>query len=185
MHLTSSSRKTSLQLISCISIFALLFSGCGGGGGNSSSDPSVTPAYVNLDVVPKNLDAGDKTTVIVYVQDINPDGIFLKIRTPLSVLYVNNSGFLEIDGQDQNLDPDFYQADATYNYLVYRLPAASIPPGKEGKIIVQYQAIAAVAAGMVAVDADYNDPDINDAVEFDVKNPLFTPIDSVDIVVAN
>ena len=167
------------------SLFAL--ASCGGGGGGGSSDPTevpTQPASVVLDVIPKSIDTGDKFTVIAYVQDVVTDGIFLKIRVPVSVLYVSFSGTLEVNGQVSTIRPQFYQSDTTYNYLVYKLDPSLIPAGVEGKLSVQFQGSKAVSSGTIAVDADYNDPKINDALEFNVADPQFTAQDSVDVKVA-
>ena len=166
-----------------IVLLSILVSCGGGGGGSDPSSPSTQPAYVNLEVNPTSIDTGNRFIVFAYVQEINPDGIFLKIRTPISVLYISNSGTLEVNGQVSEIHPDFYQSDGTYNYLVYKLDSSMVPSGYEGKVTVQYEADAAVSSGLIAIDADFNDPKIPDALEFDVKNPEFTPLKSVSVTV--
>jgi len=158
---------------------------CGGGGGSGGNEPADAAAYINLVAQPTALDAGDKINVTVYIQEVNKDGIVLKIRVPSSVLYFNDSGYLTVNGNEQNIDPEFYQSANNLNYLVYILSRDQFGTSNEGELRVQFQATAAVAAGTVAVDVDFDDPSIPSAQEFDVANPQFSAVDSVDIVVTN
>ena len=172
-------------LLQILIAFTLISCGGGGGGGSNPNEPATVPAYSNLDVQPTTLDAGDKLVTTIYLQQINKDGILLKIRVPLSVLYYNATGRLTVDGVEQYIRPEFYQADTTYNYLVYILSPSQFGQSNEGAVTVQFQTTAAVAAGTVDVDVDFRDPSIANAVQFDVNNPLFTPANSVKIVVKN
>lgn len=159
----------------------VLMTGCGGGGGGGSSGP----ANISVSADPEKIDAGDVMTVTVPISDVNEDGIMLKIRTPVGLDYVNDSGYLEVDGTSLNLDPDFYKTDTKFNYLVYFLSRNLFGESNAGVLTVKYLGTAAVAAGTVDVDADVDNPDLSDSAQFDVTNPQFTAEGSDKVVVKN
>lgn len=158
----------------------IFLASCGGGGGGSSGQ-----AVVNVSAEPSKLDAGDITTVSIEVYDVQDGGVVLKIRTPVGLDYVNDSGFLAVDGVSLNLDPDFYKTDDTYNYLVYFLGRNLFGEDNFGLLTVNYQGTGAVAAGTIDVDADANDPSVPDSSEFSADAPNFSAQDSQKVVVKN
>jgi hypothetical protein len=176
---------TAIRNILILLISFCLISCGGGGGGSDPNEPATEPAFTNLVVQPTALDAGDKINITIYLQEINKDGIVVKIRVPSSVLYFNDTGFLNVDGNQQNIDPEFYQSANNFNYLVYVLSRDQFGESNEGTVTVQFQASAAVAAGAVAVDVDFKDTSLSNAEQFDIDNPRFSAQDTVDIVVTN
>lgn len=162
-------------------VLALFAAGCGGGGDGGDGGP----ANVDISAFPEKLDAGDLTNVKITISDVNEDGIMLKIRTPLGLDYVNDTGYLKVDDVLINLDPDFYQADSKFNYLVYFLPRNYFGESNYGELTVQYQGSGAIPAGTIDVDADLDNPAVSHGKQFTVSAPNFTAVDKQKIVVSN
>lgn len=165
-------------LFSLISL--LSFTGCSGGGGEYAG-----PALVNVDANPSAIDGGDRTTVTIRIQQVNEDGIMLKIRVPKGLDYVIDSGNLTVHGITINLDPDANKSDTTHNYLVYFLSRGLFGHDNEGAVTVQFEGTAAVETGAIEVDPDIDNLTIANSVEFDVTTPKFSAEDSQSIIVTN
>lgn len=159
----------------------LLLASCGGGGGGGGSGP----ANVNLNVDPSKIDAGDNMTVTIDISDVADNGIVLKIRTPVGLDYVTDSGYLTVEDVPLNLDPAFYKTDTKFNYLVYFVDRNLFGDGNSGQFIVTYQGTAAVASGTVDVDTDEINPSLTESQQFKVSDPKFSAEDSQKIVVKN
>lgn len=169
-------------LFSAIAITTTLFlSACGGGGGGSSAGP----AQVHLSIDHTKIDAGDTMSIEIEISDVNDDGIMLKIRTPLGLDYVTDSGYLVVEEIPLNFDPTFYKADEQYNYLVYFITRNLFGEDNYGRFTVVFKGTAAIAAGTVDVDTDVIETATPYSKQFDIKNPLFSAEDSVKIVVKN
>lgn len=152
--------------------------GCGGSGGSSDSKntPIIDPGDVAVSVTPTSVTPGDRILVRIYLSNVNPDGIILKIRTPASIKYYNDSGALLINNSKVDINPTFYQIDkaSKYNYLVYFFPIESFDSHNQGEIQVQYLATAALNVAQIAADVKFQDPNIDPTKQFDIDNPLFS-----------
>ncbi len=173
--------NNSLRGIICL-CFSIILSACGGGGGGGEFEGA---ALVNVSANPRAIDTGDRTNVTIDIQDVNDDGIMLKIRTPLGLTYVTDSGSLTVSNIQINIDPAASKADATHNYLVYFFRRALFGSENRGTVKVIFEGTAAVETGTIDIDPDIDNPSISNTTEFDIAAPKFSAEDSKDITVAN
>jgi hypothetical protein len=191
-----SSFQVSLMRVSLLGIFLVTsfvasVVGCGGGGGDDSSDFSGA-ATVSLKLTPSQLDSGDRTLVSVEVGDVHPNGIALKFRYPDGLVYVPKSSVLIVDEDGSRISPrvNVASTDGGSTYLVYYLPqklfrrAKEIYSGEPGTVQFQLVGKSAVTDGLVEVDADVDDANVDNATEFNVAIPEFLAEDQQTISVA-
>lgn len=164
-------------------ILALQLTACGVGGGGGNGDSAPSAAEVDVDADPSNIDTGDRMSVAVYLYEISDGGVMLKIKTPVGLDYVTDSGILEVDGQNIDVSPTTNKSDAAANYIVYFLPRRFFGDSNQGILHIRYSASAAIAKGSIDVDPDFNDPDVTDSKEFSIDAPNFSAEASKEIVV--
>jgi len=123
----------------------------------------------------------------VFLEDIHPDGIILKIRMPdqfqLAIgstrLTLGDEVYDEItpmeSGKGRNSD------DANLRYLVYSLPNLLFANHHRGTFVFTIRADAALKKGRIEVDIDTNDNAIPDRQEFSLTTPHFTSMDSIEV----
>ena len=171
------------SVVSALVLFAFLPACSGGGGGGGSG--FVGAANVSIDVSPGSIDTGDRSEVRVQISDVHPNGIILKIRFPTALTYVLNSAVLEVSGDEVDISPAVSQTDNNDNYLVFFLPQDSFgSEGEEsGTVVVQLEGAEDTSSGKVEVDADVDDPLINNDVEFNISEPEFAAEDERSIEV--
>ena len=163
-----------------ILLIILLSTACGGGG---SSQGFVGAATVKITAEPNKIDTGDRMQLTVILEDVSENNIILKIRYPESLKYVLSSSFLNIDSETLDVSPAFNLNDDGKNYLVYFLAASIFNETSKGELTLQLEGISLLEKGEVEVDADVDDPLINNNVEFDVSQPEFAAESSSDIEV--
>jgi hypothetical protein len=164
--------------------------GCGGGGGGDSTDFSGA-ATVSLSLTPSVLDSGDRTQITVEVGDVHPNGIALKLRYPTGLAYVPKSATLLVGEKETDIAPRnvVTSTDGGSVYLVFYLPqklfkrAKEIYSGEPGTVQLQLVGKSSVKDGLVEVDADVDDPTVNDNIEFNVATPEFLAEDQQSITV--
>lgn len=157
----------------------LLLTSCGGGGGGD--DSFVGAANTLIDISPNEIDTGDRAQVIVRISDVNTSGIILKILYPESLGFVSESASLEVDNNEDDLDPDVIVTGDDGRYAVFFISSDDIPEDKEGRLSFVLEANDTLSEGTISVDADVDDPLINNNVEFDIEQPEFLAEDSEDI----
>lgn len=183
--------RASLLSIFLATSLAVPLVGCGGGGGDDSTDFSGA-ATVSMSLTPSQLDSGDRALVSVDVGDVHPNGIALKFRYPDGLSYVPKSSVLIVDGDDIKISPrvNVASTDGGSTYLVYYLPqklfrrAKEIYSGEPGTVQFQLVGKSAVTDGLVEVDADVDDANVDDNIEFNVATPEFLAEDQQTISVA-
>jgi hypothetical protein len=164
--------------------------GCGGGGGSDSSDFSGA-ATVSLNLTPSVLDSGDRTQITIDVGDVHPNGIALKFRYPSGLVYVPKSAMIIVNEKETTITPrvNVTSTDGEFVYLVFFLPQKLFRRPKEtytgepGTIQFQLVGKSYVKDGLVEVDADVDDPSVNDNTEFNVSTPEFLAEDQQSITV--
>ncbi len=154
-----------------ISASLLMLSSCGGGGGGGSD--FIGAAEVSVRVSPHKIDTGDRAEVSIDVSTVHPNGIFLKVRIPKALSYVLNSAELEIDGQNIDIGPKKNVTKDAYTYVVFIFSQDDFGSDNRGKVRFQLAGNSAIQDGLVEVDADVNDPLVNDNNEFNVDSPEF------------
>ena len=158
-----------LVSVAIVAVVSLL--SCGGGGGGD--DSFVGAANVSIRVTPSEIDTGDRMLVTVNISDVHPNGIILKIRYPRGLAYVPDSATLAVNEAEFDIGPSVDTADDRVNYLVFFLSQDSFSTNLTGEITLQLEGSARVSEGLVEVDADVDDPLIDNTVEFDIENPEF------------
>lgn len=151
--------------------------GCGGGG---SGDDFIGAANVSISVSPNKIDTGDRAQVAVDIDRVHPNGISLKLRFPLGVEYVNDSTVLSVGAeQHTSLNPTTIVDTGDAVYIVYYLPQILFGEKGEmpGLLTLEFEARAIVRNGQIEVDADVDNPNIDNATEFDPDNPEFADED--------
>ncbi len=160
---------------------------CGSGSGDGDSS-FIGAAVVSISTSPKVIDTGDRTKVQVTIDDVHPDGIALKIFYPHGLEYVENSAVLKIDDSTVNVPPAVNRSAGSTlrsgTYLVFFFPANLFSEGR-GILNFELEASDIVQRGEIAVDADVDDPLIENPGEFDIENPEFGAEDAVEISVRN
>lgn len=163
---------------------------CGGGGGDDSSTFSGA-ATVSLDLTPSTIDSGDETLVKVWVGDVHKSGIALKFKYPSGLSYVFKSATLTVGEQEVSIKPrnNVITADEKSTYLVFYLSQRSFREdseeytGQPGLVQLRLVGKSRVNDGLVEVDADVDDPDVADSIEFNIAKPGFVAADQQSITV--
>lgn len=191
MKRTSFCSLSVILLISTLAFMSTSLLGCGGGGGGGDNSFSGA-ASVSVDLTPSKIDSGDETRVQIWVGDVHPNGIALKVRYPVGLTFVVNSALLTIGDKTSRIKPrfDVVTSDKRSTYLVFFLPQRLfLPPkgdyqGEAGLVELRLRGLLRVRGGLVEVDADVNNTRIPDEVEFDINSPNFTPADqrSIEVV---
>jgi hypothetical protein len=165
-----------------VSFLSLAFISCGGG----SSDGAFGASFVAIDADPSSIDVGDSTFVVVDLDELDSDGIFLKIRFPRGAEYLLNSSYIRVGGEDIPREPDLNFASETenYNYLVYYLSKELFDGSDEGSVSFELIGRSRVSNGEIEVDPDIDNPNIPNDTEFDMENPEFQAEDSTGIRVS-
>jgi hypothetical protein len=183
--MTSTRLRYSLFLRLIVALALLGVVGCGGSGNGSSTEKS--PGSVGLDAAPRQVDTGDRIAVTVFLEDIHPNGVLLKLRMPeqfqlatgSTVLTIGDDTYDELapmeSGKGRNSD------DANLRYLVYSLPSLLFANHHRGTLVLTIRADAALKKGRIEVDIDTNDTAIPDRQEFSLTAPNFTSMDSIEI----
>ncbi|RME60496.1 MAG: hypothetical protein D6780_03275 [Candidatus Dadabacteria bacterium] len=168
-----------VRVLLIIVLFTLFFSSCGGGGGGGSS--FVGAALVSLSVSPRSIDVGDRTKVETEVREVNEDGIILKFRYPVALSYVLDSAFLIVDNNKINISPLFNEDDGTNSFLVFFLSRSLFSENGEGRVEFLLEGVDRVTSGTIGVDADVDDPLVNNLSEFSIDDPQFQAEAEADI----
>ena len=148
-------------------------------------------ATVTVQVSPSRIDTGDQTLVSTLIQEINDRGIALKFKFPSGLRYVGASAELEANDKKIDVSPLFQATSSRENdnYLVFFLSQAQFQPsgreynGESGTLTLRLEGTSSVREGLVEVDPDVDDPDIENSGEFDVNEPEFTAEDAASIEV--
>lgn len=155
--------------------------GGGGGGGGSSANYA---GNVYLELERDYLDSGDLSRVKIEINDLNPDGAILKIRTSRSLRYNPNSGLLFPDRDEQRrVSPSEESTSDTDRFVVFFLyPRNAID---EHFISLQFDIKAATGdeEAFLEVDLDNNDPNIPDSLEFRSNDPRFSALERREIYI--
>ncbi|MBX7145399.1 MAG: hypothetical protein K1X79_13185 [Oligoflexia bacterium] len=178
-------RKSRLGTFILISTLACMpLQGCGGGGGGDGGG-FIGAATLSVQAEPHTIDTGDRTQVTIQIRDIHPNGILLKVRFPKGLAYVPNTSFLEVDDNQVDVGPDKNVTKDSKTFLVFFLDPSDFTPEESGSLTFQLVGNEAVTDGLLEVDADVNDPLVNDDNEFSANTPEFGAEDSVDVEVTN
>jgi len=151
---------------------------CGGGGGGGGSD-FIGAAQVNIQASPTRIDTADRMLVQAQVDEVNESGISLKFKFPFGMAYVSGSASLVADAQSLDITPTVNVAENNFRYVVFYLDQDTFGKGKNGRVEFFLEGVSRVIEGKLEVDADVDNPLINNDVEFDAKNPDFAAEDSV------
>ncbi|MCB0319564.1 MAG: hypothetical protein KDD60_01480 [Bdellovibrionales bacterium] len=153
---------------------------CGGGGGGD--DGFAGSGRIGVSVEPGNIDVGDRTRVRVDIFDVNEDGIIIKVLVPDALEYVEETGVLEVDGDDTELEPDVLApGDDDDQYIVFFLSEDLFNSDGHGVLEFEMQAMNSINNGEISVDIDVDNPAIKNPGEFDPSNPQFQEEDSASI----
>lgn len=165
---------------------SLVLSSCGGGGGGGGGDEGNEDlaANVSLSVSPTTLDTGDRTTVEILIENFNEDGAAIKVRFPIGARYIIGTSELVFDDRTTDVAPTSNVSDdEEFSYLVYYFRKSTI--GDERVTLrLKLLGVGVVEDGLVEVDADLDDPQIDNQSEFDVAAPNFAAQSSDGIVIA-
>ena len=172
-------RSTAVALIIVAALLAL---SCGGSEtGFHRSDKG--PADLRVSAIPSVIDTGEQIEVRVHVSDIAAGGIMLKLRVPLGLRWVDNSTFLQAGSRIYEFAPQTVESDTGHTYLVFFFTPFSFNGAIAGELVNTFFGQQEVSSGFVEVDADPDDPEVEDWEEFDIAAPLFTAQDRASIQV--
>lgn len=165
-----------------ITVLCLSMSSCGGGGGGGG-DEFVGAADVSVQTTPSSIDTGDRTEVRVRVANVHPDGILLKVRYPKGLAYFPNTAVLDVNDQQVDIGPKNNVTKDNSVYLVFFFTQAQFGSDNQGEVVFQLTGNSAISDGAIEVDADVNNPQINDTTEFNVSSPDFGAVAETSIEV--
>lgn len=176
-----SSNKYFVSLIPTVCFFTVcLLTGCGGGGGGGDSD-FIGAAQVEISASPANIDTGDRMLVTVDINDVNESGIALKFKFPDGLSYVPSSSSLVIKDQSIDISPTINLKENNSVYMVYYLKNNLFGSDNRGSVQFFLEGVSAVVEGKLGVDADVDNPLIDNSVEFDPKDPNFVAESYVEV----
>ena len=168
----------------CLPVALLAFAiGCGG----SSGSDFLGAATISIRVVPSVIDTGDRVRVIITIDDVNENGIALKVRAPMQLDYVPDSSTLDTDGSDDPLpEPQMFTIDDD-NYLIYYLAQSLFGDDgfRSGILVFEFEANNETEEALVEADADVDDPLISNATEFNPDNPEFSAEDFAVVIITD
>jgi hypothetical protein len=174
--------KTLKFIISCVFVIqSVFFAACGGGGGGGFEGA----ARVQLDVNKHSIDSGERTTVTTKLNDVDPLGIMLKFKYPAGINYVTGTALLKVNDVVTAIAPTHNVLNESDNYLVFFISQSSLGSKARGDLIFELVGYETIENGEIAVDADLDDPNIANTVEFDAGDPNFTEEDVVTIEVVD
>ena len=174
-----------LSALMASALCSVLLTGCGGGGGGGGGDNFIGAANLRVKASPKKIDTGDRTQITIEVSEVNEAGILLKVKFPKGLSYVLSSAFLNVDSNEIDIGPDKNLTKDNDTYLVFFLTKADFGSEAQGSVTFQLVGNSVVSEGQIEVDADVNDPLVDDNTEFNVDTPEFGAEDSTDIEVTN
>jgi hypothetical protein len=160
--------------------------GCGGGGGGSDeSENDQGPATVKLAVDPKKFDSGDHTEVIVTLRSFKETAVALKVRFPVALSYVQESGIIIVDDVAEERKPNVKKADTEFGYAVFYISTTKLGIDLDDTVEIVFELVGneSVEAGKIEIDVDIDDPKVENNEEFVVATPKFDPQAEADIVV--
>lgn len=173
----------------CFMAFAQLI-GCGGGGGSDDSGDtdSLLAAIVSIGAQPTNIDTGERLLVRVTIDEVNQQGIVLKLRYPQGFNFYRDSAVIIADGESSSVEPQVQGTSQvpgeTADYLVFFLPRSRFGLEARGTLSLQLIGKAKVESGAIEVDVDLDNTLVDNSREFNLANPLFTPEVQVEASVA-
>jgi hypothetical protein len=174
--------RPSILLSVCMLCLIVGLTACGGGG---SDDEFIGAAVINVSISPSNIDTGDRARLKITISDVHSNGIALKILFPDGLEYVDDSAELTVDDDSNPIDPAINMLSSDGVYLVFYLPQTLF--GEEGlsdgELDLELEGTSEVRNGEIEVDADVDDPTVDNADEFDVDDPEFLSEDSTEIEV--
>lgn len=157
-------------------------SGCGTGGSSGGGKDPLQAALVTIDVDPAAIKLGDRALVTVEMQNIDPNGVFLKLRYTHSLSYIEGTSGLTVAEEYVEVDPvEGPLANPNFNYMTFYIPAESFGEEDYGKLTIQLRAIEIADVSTVQVDVDLHDPEKDPSEEFDSEAPLFGVEDSAEV----
>lgn len=180
----------SLLLLTCATLSSLTACGSGGGGGD---DDFVGAANVSIEARPSHIDSGDRTKVMIGINEVHQNGIALKVRFPDGLRYVTESASLNAADRNIIVEPTVNASSKEGGdvYLVFYLSqslfrlAGEEYRGEAGTLSLQLEGRSTVKDGKIQVDADVDDPAEDNSVEFDINNPEFAAEDQSTINVVD
>jgi hypothetical protein len=161
--------------------FSFMLQGCGGGGGGR--DGYSGSAQLSISAEPTEIGPGDRIRVSVDIWAVHPDGIMLKVFFPQGLSYVPGSASLRVVDQDNAVNPSVNESADRGVYVVFFFSYDEFGNGDDGELVFELKGESAVRKGIVAVDADVDDPLISNDEEFDIDDPKFTPKAKVEVEV--
>ena len=175
---------TSFLWISMFVVLSIGASGCGMGGGGGGGE-FVGAAVVSVTTSPSRIDVGGRTRTTSDISEVHENGIALKFRFPKGLSFVRDSAMLEVDGQEYGVDPDFAESSGAFKYVVFFLSNDSFGRHGYGRVSFELRGEDTVENGYIEVDADVDDPLIDNASEFSVDDPEFSAESDAYIEVVN
>ncbi|HMO02321.1 MAG TPA: hypothetical protein PKD37_06295 [Oligoflexia bacterium] len=173
--------RRKLKIFAIFLVALLTQESCGGGKGDSNF---VGAALVYINAEPRTIDRGDRTRVTINIEQVHPNGILLKLKYPTGLGYVAKSARIgERLEQLKAINPAFNLSDEVHKFTVFTISRSALGEKNKGLLRLELTGLSRLDKGVVAVDADVNDPKINDEVEFDINDPQFEPEDLVEITV--
>ena len=156
--------------------------GCSSGGGDDDSD-FVGAAVATIRTSPNTIDTGDRTRVLATLREVNEEGVALKFRFPSELFYVTGSAKLIVDDKEIDASPTVNTSDDRESYLVFYFSQSQFDEDMRGAVMFDLEAADEVSDEEIEVDADVDDPLVDNAVEFSIDRPEFGAEDSASIEV--
>ncbi len=157
--------------------------GIGGGGGGGGSDQPNDPGRIVMRLERDVIDVGNLSQVYIEANDINENGVLLKLHYPTSLTYSKRSAVL-FPGEDKEeyIFPYTEATSGNDRYLVFFFnPSRRI--GDDIRLALNLKAVEKDESAYIEVGLSNNDPNVHDSEEFSVNKPFFAPLESEDIFI--
>lgn len=157
--------------------------GCGSGSGGDDEEDFIGAAIISIRTSPTEVDTGDRTESTIDISEVDTNGIFLKVRFPEALAYVLNSAKIKVDNVETPFPPSISTTIENENYLVFMMARSDIGDDNEATLTLQLEGVEAIEDALIEIDADIDDPLVDNSVEFDPDNPEFGAEDGADVTV--
>ena len=129
------------------------------------------------------VDVGNFTQLYIEANDIDENGVLLKLRYPPSLTYSKRSAVLfPGEGKEQYIFPYTEATSGQDRFLVFFFtPNERL--GNDIRLALNLKAIKRDDEAYVELGLSNNDPNVPDTQEFRVGKPFFSAIDREDVVI--
>ncbi len=172
------------SVMSALGISAVIgCGGIGGGGGGGGSDEPNSTGTITMQLERDDVAVGNFVQVFVEAENINEDGVLIKLHYPDSLIYSKNSA-VAFPGEkfDRDFPPFTESTTSGERYLVFFVYPRK-ETGDSVRLVLNLKAIEVDEDAFVEAGINNNDPNIPDSSEFSGSQPFFSADDRASVYI--